>query len=173
MNAFLLLLPFFLIRFGLLSVFNAEALPRAAYFAPMRGKEQIAYIIYQLSNIALFLSLFLLRVSPDSSPLFWGGTFCYFAGLGLCAASILAFSSPDETGLNTNGVYQFSRNPMYVAYFICFVGMALLTRSFLLLGLVLIFQISAHWIILAEERWCLERFGDAYAQYMKRVRRYF
>ena len=46
MNAFLLLLPFFLIRFGLLSVFNAEALPRAAYFAPMRGKEQIAYIIY-------------------------------------------------------------------------------------------------------------------------------
>lgn len=61
---------------------------------------------------------------------------------------------------------------MYVAYFICFAGMALLTRSFPLLGLVLIFQISAHWIILAEERWCLERFGDAYAQYRKRVRRY-
>lgn len=61
---------------------------------------------------------------------------------------------------------------MYVAYFICFVGMALLTRSFPLLGLVLIFQISAHWIILAEERWCLEQFGAAYEQYRKRVRRY-
>ncbi|WP_442911269.1 methyltransferase [Lachnoclostridium sp. An196] len=31
---------------------------------------------------------------------------------------------PDENGLNTNGIYRFSRNPMYVAYFVCFTGMA-------------------------------------------------
>ena len=172
MNGFLLLIPFFILRFGLLLALNPKAVPRAAYFAPMRGAERCAYVIYQIANLGLFLSLLFLRVDLDFSALFWCGIICYLAGLCLCAASLSAFSFPDESGLNTNGVYRFSRNPMYVAYFICFAGMALLTRSFLLLGLVLIFQISAHWIILAEERWCLEQFGDSYAQYRKRVRRY-
>lgn len=61
---------------------------------------------------------------------------------------------------------------MYVAYFICFIGMALLTQSLILLCIVVIFQISAHWIILSEEKWCMEKFGESYKQYMKRVRRY-
>lgn len=61
---------------------------------------------------------------------------------------------------------------MYVAYFICFSGMALLTRLWVLFGLVLIFQISAHWIILAEERECIQKFGDSYEKYMREVRRY-
>ena len=75
-------------------------------------------------------------------------------------------------GMNRNGIYKFSRNPMYVAYFICFAGMAVLTRSLVLLAVVMVFQVSAHWIILAEERWCMEKFGTAYGQYMKEVRRY-
>ena len=41
------------------------------------------------------------------------------------------------------------------------------------MALVIMFQISAHWIILSEERWCLDRFGEAYEEYMKKVRRYF
>ena len=61
---------------------------------------------------------------------------------------------------------------MYVGYFVCFVGMALLGRSPVLLGVVLIFQVAAHWMVLAEERWCLETFGDGYASYMRSVRRY-
>lgn len=97
---------------------------------------------------------------------------CYAAGLGLCAAAMVAFCAPDGRGLNTNGVYRLSRHPMYVGYFVCFVGMALLVRSPVLLGVVLIFQVAAHWMVLAEERWCLETFGDGYARYMRGVRRY-
>lgn len=74
--------------------------------------------------------------------------------------------------MKETGLYRLSRNPMYVAYFICFLGMALLTRSVLFLGLVAVFQISAHWVILAEERWCLEQFGERYRRYMGKVRRY-
>ncbi len=172
MNGFLLAVPFFAVRFGLLSALNPRAIPRAAYFAPIRGVERCAYVIYQLSSLGLFLSLPFLRAEADGSPRFFLGVLCYPAGLCLCAASIAAFAFPDPSGLNTNGIYRLSRNPMYAAYLLCFAWIALLTRSLLLLGLVLIFQISAHWIILAEERWCLEQFGDAYAQYMRRVRRY-
>ena len=44
----LLLLPFFLIRFGLLSLLNKEAVGRAAYFAPLQGNEKTACIFYQI-----------------------------------------------------------------------------------------------------------------------------
>lgn len=172
MNGGFLLLPFFAVRFLLLSALNREAVPRAARFAPMEGREKAAYCVYQLSNAGIFLSLFFLPVKTGRAPLFCLGLLCYLLGLALCAASVVDFSSPDSTGLNTRGLYQFSRNPMYGAYFVCFVGMALLTRSLVLLGMVLAFQVSAHWIILAEERWCLKKFGDAYAQYSRRVRRY-
>lgn len=172
MNGFLLLIPFFIIRFGLLSRLSTSALQRAALFAPMQGKEKIAYYVYQISNVGIVLCPFFLTVQTTPAWYFFAGLFCYLLGLCLCAVAMVSFSSPDNTGLNTNGVYRFSRNPMYVAYFVCFIGMALLTQSWVLFAMVLLFQISAHWIILAEERWCLEQFGAVYERYMQRVRRY-
>lgn len=93
-------------------------------------------------------------------------------GLLLCTMSVISFSAHDLYGLNTKGIYRFSRNPMYIAYFICFMGIAFLTQWVLLLGIVIIFQISSHWLVLAEERWCVETFGVAYQSYMEQVRRY-
>ncbi len=48
----------------------------------------------------------------------------------------------------------------------------MLTGSMVLAGVVLVFQISCHWIILAEERECIGRFGDDYKKYMEKVRQY-
>lgn len=171
-NSVLLLIPFLLIRFALLAFINKDAVQRAAHFAPMYRNELIAYLIYQISNIGIFVYLLFLKIKMGSMLWFGFGILCYLFGLFLCAVSIVHFSFPSDEGLNTNGIYHFSRNPMYVAYFICFSGMALLTRSWVLFGLVLIFQISAHWIILAEERECIQKFGDSYEKYMREVRRY-
>lgn len=171
-NSFLLLIPFLLIRFALLAFINKDAVQRAAHFAPMYGRELAAYLIYQISNISIFVYLLFLKIKMGNRLWFGFGILCYLLGLLLCAVSIVHFSFPSDEGLNTNGIYHFSRNPMYIAYFICFAGMALLTRSWILFGVVLIFQISAHWIILAEERECIEKFGDSYEKYMREVRRY-
>lgn len=53
---------------------------------------------------------------------------------------------------------------MYVSHFLIFVGCAILTQS-LLFGIVRVFQGCAHWIIVAEERWCIERFGETFLQF--------
>ena len=172
MNGILLLIPFLMIRFVLLAVLSPQSIQRAAYFAPVKGNGIIAYYIYQLSNIGIFVYLIFLKWKIDFSWQFYLGLVCYIAGLCLCAITIVNFSAPDDSGLNINGIYKYSRNPMYVAYFVCFLGMALLTQSLILLVVVVIFQISAHWIILAEERWCIEKFGAIYEEYMKSVRRY-
>ncbi len=172
MNGLWLLVPFMLIRFGLLAVLSREAVVRAAHFAPAVGGERVACWIYQLSNAALFLYLPFLRVRTEQALPLFVGLICYLGGLVLCAASIAGFAAPSGGSLCTKGIYRFSRNPMYVSYFLCFAGMALLVRSAALTGIVLVFQVSAHWIILAEERWCLETFGAAYQRYARRVRRY-
>lgn len=172
MNGFFLIIPFILIRFGLLARFSSEAVKRAAHFAPLSGNEVFAYWVYQISNAAIFVYLCFLRVKPEVSWQFFSGAAVYLLGLALCAVTIKDFASPSEGGINQNGLYRFSRNPMYLSYFLYFIGCVILTRSVILCGIVVVFQIASHWIILSEERWCMDTFGDAYRQYMKTVRRY-
>lgn len=169
---FWLLPPFFLLRFGLLARLNRDAVKRAARFAPPAGGEKAAYWIYQLSNAGLLICLCFLKIRLAPAWLFGAGLAVYAAGLGLLAAAAAGFASPDENGMSRRGLYRFSRNPMYLSYFVFFAGCVLLTQSPVLLVLLLIFQLSSHWIILSEERWCKQTFGEAYLQYMKRVRRY-
>lgn len=138
----------------------------------MVSKEMIAYWLYQISNVAIILYLCFLKVSIEPVWLFYIGIFVYSIGLILCTMSMIHFAKPSNQGLNVNGLYRYSRNPMYIAYFIYFWGCVILTHSLLLAVFVLIFQITSHWIIRAEERWCIENFGETYTSYMNRVRRY-
>jgi len=165
-----LLLPFFLLRFGLMAWLDRDALIRAARFPPLRNGERAAYWIYQISTAALILGLCFSRVKP--SRVLLSGAVCYLLGLLLLAGSITDFCAPAEDGFRQKGLYRFSRNPMYAAYFVLFAGTGLLTASWSILGCLLCFQISSCWIVRAEERWCLETFGEAYRQYMGRVRRW-
>lgn len=171
MIGFFLIIPFILIRYVLLSIFNKEGLKRAALFAPLIGKEKTAYYFYQISSVLIFIYLFFLKITADSY-LFYIGLSIYGLGILLCFVSILNFAKPANNGINIKGLYRVSRNPMYVAYFIYFLGCVLLTQSLLLLAILMVFQISAHWIILSEERWCINKFGEEYQNYMYKVRRY-
>lgn len=171
MNAFLLVLPLFLIRFGLLGIIDREALSRAAHFAPLEGGERIAFYLYQISNAVLILYPLALKVQTGR-PAFLAGLAVYLLGIAVLAISTVQFARPGREGLSTSGIYRLSRNPMYVGYFLYFLGCVVLTRSLPLLLSLLVFQISAHWIIRSEERWCKGKFGDAYLNYMERVRRY-
>lgn len=168
MNGFILLIPLLLIRFGLL---NKEGLKRAAYFAPLIGREKAAYWFYQISNILIFVYLFFLKITTDPYW-FYAGLVTYGIGVLMCLVSVSNFSKPSENGINLNGLYRISRNPMYVSYFIYFLGCVLITQSLLLLAILVVFQISTHWIILSEEKWCVNKFGEEYKNYMSKVRRY-
>lgn len=96
----------------------------------------------------------------------------YGAGVVLLVVSTVQFARPSASGLLEAGVYRLSRHPMYVAYFLYFLGCALLAQSPVLLAAVLVFQMAAHTIIKAEERECETEFGERYRAYRSRVRRY-
>jgi protein-S-isoprenylcysteine O-methyltransferase Ste14 len=172
MNAFILIIPFIFIRFVLLSMLDKAALKRAAFFAPLIGNEKVAYVFYQISNVFIFIYPCFLKITTDP---YWlnVGFVIYGLGILLCIVSVSNFAKPAENGINRNGIYRVSRNPIYVSYFVYFLGCVMLTQSFILFAILLVFQISAHWIILSEERWCVKKFGKEYIDYMKKVRRYF
>jgi protein-S-isoprenylcysteine O-methyltransferase Ste14 len=172
MNAFILLIPIILLRYGLLGILNKEALKRAAFSPPVTDREKAAAWSYVISNILMFLILFFLKISASPAWSFYGGLILYGLGSIFYMLTIVNYAKPKGNGINKNGFYRISRNPMYVAYFIYFLGCVMLTQSWILLALLIIFQISSHWIILSEERWCTKVFGDEYIQYMKNVRRY-
>ncbi len=171
MSAVITVIPIFIIRYALLGILNKEALRRAAFFAPLVGRERISYWVYQITTLFIIIDLILLKIRTDS-VWFYIGLIIYGLGLVLYAISIVNYAKPEANGINLKGLYRMSRNPMYIAYFICLFGCALMSYSWTLLALLIIFQISSHWIILSEERWCIEKFGEEYRRYMNKVRRY-
>ena len=76
--------------------------------------------------------------------------------------------------LVTTGLYAFSRNPLYLGLYIALFGVFLMLPNWLFLFSLLIFITNYHFkIVLLEERYLEDRFGDTYRQYCKRVNRYF
>jgi protein-S-isoprenylcysteine O-methyltransferase Ste14 len=129
MNAFILLIPIILLRYGLLGILNKEALKRAAFFPSVTGGEKAAAWFYQISNILMFLILFFLRISVGPAWSFYGGLILYGLGFISYMITIVNYAKPKENGINKNGFYRISRNHMYVAYFIYFLGCVMLSQS--------------------------------------------
>ncbi len=78
-----------------------------------------------------------------------------------------------STTLVTDGMFRFSRNPMYLGMLLFLCGLTLLTHSLPAWIVVMaFFLIIRQKFILREEPLMMETFGDAYIEYRTRVRRW-
>jgi protein-S-isoprenylcysteine O-methyltransferase Ste14 len=94
----------------------------------------------------------------------------WLAAWGVRAAADVDLQRPDQLVLG--GPYAFSRNPMYVAWTLVYVGIALAADAAWPLLLLPVVLLVTHVVVVREER-CLEhRFGPAYRRYKTSVRRY-
>jgi protein-S-isoprenylcysteine O-methyltransferase Ste14 len=77
------------------------------------------------------------------------------------------------TYLLTDGPYQFTRNPMYVAAVAIWLGWTLFYGSVaVLIGLVAVWLFAAFLAVPFEERNLVARFGESYLRYKERVPRW-
>ena len=77
------------------------------------------------------------------------------------------------TAIIESGPFRFTRNPLYVSLALGYIGIAILLNSawpLLLLPLVLL--VMHRGVILREERYLAQKFGDEYNSYKLRVRRW-
>lgn len=72
----------------------------------------------------------------------------------------------------TNGLYRYSRHPMYVAAFVFFLGVSIATASWVFLLFTILLIAASFYFAPLEEQSCLEKYGDAYREYMKRTPKY-
>jgi len=78
-----------------------------------------------------------------------------------------------STALVTSGIYRFTRNPMYVGLTLALVGWtAFLCSAWALPGPVVFVLYISRFQIAPEERVLSAKFGQAYADYRSRVRRW-
>ena len=78
-----------------------------------------------------------------------------------------------STRIVTSGVFQQSRNPIYLGMVLLCTGVAFLVDSLLLLGLVPLFAaILQKGVIEPEEAYLERNFGEEYLRYKARVRRW-
>ena len=72
----------------------------------------------------------------------------------------------------TTGIFGFSRNPIYVAFWIFLLGQFLVFPN----GILLVYLIAATWLfnrqVLREEEYMRNHYGRQYLDYCRRVRRY-
>jgi protein-S-isoprenylcysteine O-methyltransferase Ste14 len=71
-----------------------------------------------------------------------------------------------------SGPYAFSRNPMYVAWTLVYVGIALVAGAAWPLLLLPVVLLVPHIVVVREERSLKRQFGPAYRSYETTVRRY-
>ena len=103
---------------------------------------------------------------------FYTGLALFVFGMGFTIPEIqLFYRKPGQ--ITSRGLFRISRNPIYVLVDIAYIGIGIATASWVFLVLVVFYMISIHLVIVAEERICLEKYGDSYREYMEKTPRYF
>jgi protein-S-isoprenylcysteine O-methyltransferase Ste14 len=78
-----------------------------------------------------------------------------------------------STAIVTEGPFSFSRNPLYVGITSLFIGLSLLIGTWWGFMLIVPAELILHYgVILREERYLEQKFGDSYLTYKNAVRRY-
>ena len=100
---------------------------------------------------------------------FYIGLSIFIIGLALMVIATFNFIATPADQLITKGAYNFSRHPMYLATFLVCLGSGIATVSLLFIFLSIIMALCFYQEALIEERYCLNRYGNVYQEYINRT----
>jgi len=142
----------------------------------------IAYVI--LFGIMMYVSSELFPSYAFELENAWFlSTVVFFLGVSITAISGLQFRkssttvnplTPEKTScLVVTGIYRFSRNPMYVGFFLFLFSVSIYLTNVVTLFFLPLFSLIINKFQIQPEEKVLETiFGDEYRQYLKSVRRW-
>lgn len=169
-NAWLLSLPFFALGVFFMGL-KREIAERMSDMAGYSAKEKSITVAASLAPYPFMLATVWTPFTTVFTLLCLG-LLLYVFGMALFAASLNTIIQTPYDQPFSSGPYRLSRNPLYVAATIVFVGICVATANPVLAGYLAIAVWLQHFMILAEERTCREKYGIAFESYMQRVPRY-
>ena len=173
-NAWIFALSFFLTTIGLTSLiirmfFTGKKKPMDSNEQSLFNKRE-----KKLNNIfivALFTSIIYTIFLPLElgTAWFYTGLFIFLLGMIFNIMAEINFKTTPVDQPVTKGVYRTSRNPQLFGAFLAFIGIGLACASWLFILLTMMMIIPYDILVVSEERWCLEKYGKTYEEYLNRT----
>jgi protein-S-isoprenylcysteine O-methyltransferase Ste14 len=115
-----------------------------------------------------------------STALAWVGLGLCLAGILILVASLVSFGRSFRVGIDvdqpgalvTTGIFAVSRNPIYVGFFVFLLGQFVAFPNWVPLVYLIGGALLFHRQVSREEEFMRHRYGQDYAEYCGRVRRY-
>jgi protein-S-isoprenylcysteine O-methyltransferase Ste14 len=106
------------------------------------------------------------------TPWFTAGLLIFAGGLTLLVLATFSVARAEAGKPFTGGIYRFSRHPMYLSMIFVYTAVSVAAESWLFSIITLITIVLQRFQAVQEERFCLEKFGQAYREYMARTPRW-
>lgn len=169
-NAWLLTLPLFLLMACMVG-WRKDVVKRMSDMTGYTAREKFFTVSASIAPYPFMIAT--IWAPLISIPLLiYSGLMIYILGIALAVASLKVIIETPPDKPFTAGPYRFSRNPMYVAATAIFLGVCLATANLVLAGYLVIAVWLQHFMILAEERVCKEKYGRSFESYVRKVPRY-
>ena len=170
LELFALLIPY--IPYLFLSKEGRKSNKRLMSFVPSTRSEKIlAWSTHLVIGPFVIIYSIFLPLKLNTAWLYVG-LLLILVGL---AMQIMATISVANTPLDkpaTRGPYRFVRHPFYLSGFLTMVGIGTASASWLVMLCALLWIVFFHIVVPAEERFCLEKYGNTYREYLKRTPRW-
>ncbi len=138
---------------------------------PFEKGEKRVFVISMVVMLLLFAYSVFLPLKLGT-VWFYAGLTTYLVGLVMFLTAIVNIATAPLGLPFTKGMYRYSRHPMMFSMLITFVGASIASGSWILLLLSLIYIFLQTATAIAEERGCLETYGDEYQEYLNRTPRW-
>jgi len=109
---------------------------------------------------------------PLGMPLIYVGIALFVVGFVLAEIAFIPWKTTPFDEPITRGLYRYSRHPVYIGVFVQYIGIGIASASGLFLLLIIISIALSILILPAEERYCLDKYGDTYREYVDRTPRW-
>jgi protein-S-isoprenylcysteine O-methyltransferase Ste14 len=103
---------------------------------------------------------------------FYAGLAIFLMGLVVLTAAIVNFATTPMDVPITRGIYHYSRHPMYLASLLIYFSVGIAAASWVFLLVFFVQSVSIRIAAVGEERFCLEKYGDAYREYIDKTPRW-
>ena len=108
------------------------------------------------------------------------GTMWFYVGFPISMVGLIAYTAVIVSFATTQldseplikGIYRYSRHPMYITQLVMFIGVGIACASWVFLLFAIVYSLLSFIYAITEERYCLEKYGDAYREYISKIPRW-
>ncbi len=135
-----------------------------------RPYKVVSYLSMVVETMAVAYSIFLpLKLG---TTWFYAGLAIFLTGLVVLTTATVNFAKTPMDIPVTKGIYHYSRHPMYLASLLIYLSVGIASASWLFLLVFVVQSVSIVISAVEEERYCLEKYGEAYREYIDKTPRW-